>query len=597
MADADQLARDVVSVRDPVAALGDIIPRLSPVEAVHVVDSVFWRLPAYCDAEVLAAAAAAYRATGAVDAALLLDGFARQMRPTGPAMPLDGLVDDRAILTAADPQTRLRDTLDDRDASAEWKSDLLLRVWQRLPVVTDYWVPHHAAEAFEHAGRVPGAMVLAGYALQLVPHRSRSSNPAATLLRGLLRRGRYAAARSLAETWLRPDEGWAQDPPWSEHLARAARVAPLPAPARMGCGAVELVPADTRPAMTGLPEVEACPACLAELKLPQTREPVTLYRLLDAEVLLHGDDVAVFGSDGTPYPELSVGRPPALVRAAAAGAPTTGRNRAVLVADLFPQPNLCHFLTDQMPKMALYRRGGCRFDTATVIGARLRYPFQAEVAARFGVTEWLPTDLPLRVRVAELSVVSTCVENQHPAHLGAPWALAAIRSAFGVPATGVGHRRLYVSRSDAASRRVTNEAELLAVLVPAGFEVVVPGSLTVAEQAALFAQASHVVGAHGAGMTNIAFCPPGTRVLELFHRRYGTYAFAVLAQAARLDYRPLLADDASLDRAPPPDEPPGIGWIGRDMRVGMAAVDEWLNSTDVAFPGRGHAASGLRVSR
>ncbi len=597
MADVDQLARDVVRARDPVAALGRVIPLLSPVEAVHVVDSVFWRLPAYCDEDVLMSAAEAYRVTGALDAALLLDGLALQMRRAEPAAPVDERADARAVLAAVDPQARLRDALVAEVASPENAADLLLRVWRRLPVVTDYWVVYHAAKAFEDAGRLPGAMVLAGYALQLVPNRSRSDRPAATLLRGLLRRGRYAAARSVAAAWLRPDEGWAQHPPWPEHLARAAPISPLPSPKRLGCGAVELVPADTRPALAGLPDGGACPPCLAELKRPQAREPIALYRLLDADVFLNGDDVAVFGSDGTPYPELSVGRPPVLVRTAAAASPVIGRNRAVLVSDLFPVPNLCHFLCDQMPKLALYRRSGSRLDAATVIGARLRYPFQTDIAARFGAGEWLPTDVATRVRVAELSVVSTCAENQHPAHLGAPWAMAAIRAAFGLPASeatasGIGHRRLYVSRSDARSRRVVNEAELLSVLLPAGFEVVVPGSLAIADQAALFAQASHVVGAHGAGMTNIAFCSPGARVLELFHRHYGTYAFAILAQAGRLDYRPLMADDASLDGTSSPDAKDGIDWIGRDMRIDVAAVSQWL-----AIPRRHHAASGPDASR
>jgi capsular polysaccharide biosynthesis protein len=37
----------------------------------------------------------------------------------------------------------------------------------------------------------------------------------------------------------------------------------------------------------------------------------------------------------------------------------------------------------------------------------------------------------------------------------------------------VGHPRLYISRRDATYRRVTNEAELLAVLEPLGFETIV----------------------------------------------------------------------------------------------------------------------------
>jgi capsular polysaccharide biosynthesis protein len=57
------------------------------------------------------------------------------------------------------------------------------------------------------------------------------------------------------------------------------------------------------------------------------------------------------------------------------------------------------------------------------------------------------------------------------------------------------------------------------------------------EQILLFKGADVVVGPHGAGMTNIGFCRPGTKVLELMQSTFIRIFMTRIAQAARLDYR------------------------------------------------------------
>ncbi|NYG59773.1 capsular polysaccharide biosynthesis protein [Nocardioides daedukensis] len=100
--------------------------------------------------------------------------------------------------------------------------------------------------------------------------------------------------------------------------------------------------------------------------------------------------------------------------------------------------------------------------------------------------------------------------------------------------------RLYVTRGSAKnSRRVVNEAEVLAVLRPLGFEVVDPGALSVQQQIDTFAAASVVVAPHGAGLTNLVFAPPDVRVLELFNPSYlnpGFWAIASNLGASRYRY-------------------------------------------------------------
>jgi hypothetical protein len=75
-------------------------------------------------------------------------------------------------------------------------------------------------------------------------------------------------------------------------------------------------------------------------------------------------------------------------------------------------------------------------------------------------------------------------------------------------------RRLYVSRAGASARPLQNEAELVDLAARHEFEIVDPGSLPFDDQVALFASASIVIGPHGAGLTNAAFCPSGSTLIE-----------------------------------------------------------------------------------
>ncbi|WP_158283995.1 glycosyltransferase 61 family protein [Azospirillum sp. TSO22-1] len=81
-------------------------------------------------------------------------------------------------------------------------------------------------------------------------------------------------------------------------------------------------------------------------------------------------------------------------------------------------------------------------------------------------------------------------------------------------------RRIYVSRKDATMRRVANEAEILERLKPFGVVDVSLSAMPPARQRALFAGAELVVGPHGAGFANLAFCRPRTPVVELSPHRW-----------------------------------------------------------------------------
>ena len=83
-----------------------------------------------------------------------------------------------------------------------------------------------------------------------------------------------------------------------------------------------------------------------------------------------------------------------------------------------------------------------------------------------------------------------------------------------------GKRRLYISRGDVRTRNILNEAEILDFLEPYNFEVVVPGSLSLADQIKLFNDAEIICGPSGSGMTNHIFAPMRATLIEMQPNTY-----------------------------------------------------------------------------
>ena len=119
-----------------------------------------------------------------------------------------------------------------------------------------------------------------------------------------------------------------------------------------------------------------------------------------------------------------------------------------------------------------------------------------------------------------------------------PGVAAWLRRAF-LPADTArgGPSRIYVSRRDSTVRRLVNEEEVIAALARLGFEIVVPGTMSVAEQARLFARAAIIVGPHGAGLTNVVFAPERAALIELgVWRRYRPSFMKALAASLGVGY-------------------------------------------------------------
>lgn len=77
--------------------------------------------------------------------------------------------------------------------------------------------------------------------------------------------------------------------------------------------------------------------------------------------------------------------------------------------------------------------------------------------------------------------------------------------------------RIYVTRKNAKYRKVVNEDEVIQLLTRYGFSVVDFDVLSFWGQVAQMQAAKYIVAVHGAGVANIVFANPETKILELLH--------------------------------------------------------------------------------
>jgi capsular polysaccharide biosynthesis protein len=110
------------------------------------------------------------------------------------------------------------------------------------------------------------------------------------------------------------------------------------------------------------------------------------------------------------------------------------------------------------------------------------------------------------------------------------------------PAPATARRRLYISRRDAAFRRVTNEAEMMPLLRAHGFEEVAMSKLSVAEQAKLFSEAAILVGPNGSAFANLVFANPACRVIEFFAPGWVVGYNWMLSELVGLDYTAIVGE-------------------------------------------------------
>jgi len=102
--------------------------------------------------------------------------------------------------------------------------------------------------------------------------------------------------------------------------------------------------------------------------------------------------------------------------------------------------------------------------------------------------------------------------------------------------------RLYISRAKAGYRKVRNEESVIKCLSNYEFTTVHLEDYSFTKQIALLSNAKVIVAPHGAGLSNLVWCNPEAKILEIFSPNYVNVCFWAIANQVGLDYFYLIGD-------------------------------------------------------
>lgn len=196
-------------------------------------------------------------------------------------------------------------------------------------------------------------------------------------------------------------------------------------------------------------------------------------------------------------------------------------------------PNYYHWLIDYLPRLLLARRSVDIGKYRIVVNKPLM-PFQRESLALLGVDEGQILEIGDHEAVhAETILVPSLMVSTTVPHPALPRLLQDAyprRISSTCP-------RVYLSWQDATTRQLTNEAELMVLLERHGFERHVPGTLGFQQQIDLCYGARALVAVHGASMANLVFCPPTTKVFEIFSPQHRVTSMYMLSRTFKRKHR------------------------------------------------------------
>ncbi|WP_426424833.1 glycosyltransferase family 61 protein [Bradyrhizobium genosp. A] len=205
-----------------------------------------------------------------------------------------------------------------------------------------------------------------------------------------------------------------------------------------------------------------------------------------------------------------------------------------------------HWLFQLLPRFELIRLAGIELDSIDYFyvnscGSR----FQRDTLASLGVppSRIIDGSKVSYLRARELIVPSV------PLGGGCfrPWMVDFLRNSFLPKDWRDSHptgRRLYISRGLAGYRRVLNEDKVVELLQKRRFEILALETMSISEQAAVIASCEAVVAPHGGGMSNIIFCSPGTKIVEIYSPELVATYYWKLSNALNLEYYYVLGQGA-----------------------------------------------------
>lgn len=182
--------------------------------------------------------------------------------------------------------------------------------------------------------------------------------------------------------------------------------------------------------------------------------------------------------------------------------------------------NYFHWMCHIIPRVKLLNDYGLRWsDVGLILTPEIRGNFVNETLLLMKV----PQDIIFQQKAGfKYSFSDVIIPSQPNKHIHfSKWSLDFLKSLF-INVDLPQCQKIYITREPSFGRNVLNDSEVWNELRAKGYKKYSLRGMSVKDQALLFNSASHIVCPHGADLTNLVFCQPNTRVIELFNSSYFT---------------------------------------------------------------------------
>jgi Glycosyltransferase 61 len=221
------------------------------------------------------------------------------------------------------------------------------------------------------------------------------------------------------------------------------------------------------------------------------------------------------------------------------------------------EDNYYHWLTECLGRYYLLEKSRFKPDYYVLSN---KFSFQKQYIEFLGIDQKKILEIaPGTIIQADEIVVPSFVNNWEPidfrgySHCQKQWLPRWIGNIYRerMDLNRIGERKIYISRACAGYRKIENEDKIIELLKARGYGIYQLESMLVSEQVELFANASIVLGVHGAGFGNIYFCPQNAIVCEILSEHYHDSSFKILTNALGLEYFYMIGKTSDIQDVPP----------------------------------------------
>lgn len=206
-----------------------------------------------------------------------------------------------------------------------------------------------------------------------------------------------------------------------------------------------------------------------------------------------------------------------------------------------------HWIVDILPRLGVLQKAGVPLDSLDNILVREAHrSFQAETLERLGIHLHQVLETRKNSHFTCKRLLHVTLDNGINMKMNR-FVPAWLQHNFGAPASVDERIKLYISRPAGVRRGIANEAELIPLLEANGFMVTTMEGKSVKQQAELLSRANVLMSPHGGALTNMIFCRPGIKVIELFGRHVYPFYYG-LAQSCGHEYHAILEDAVDFNR-------------------------------------------------